>query len=43
LLQWLGRFLGNNDEGLLRHIVDRIKMDRRQNEGSEDTASGSFI
>jgi hypothetical protein len=43
LLQWLGRFLGNNDEGLFRHIIERIKMDRRQNEGSEDTAPGSFM
>jgi len=36
LLRWLGRFFGNNDEGRFINIIERIKMDRRQDEGSTE-------
>jgi hypothetical protein len=42
LLRWLGRFFGNKDEGRFIHIIERIKMDRRQDEGSE-AQHGSFL
>jgi hypothetical protein len=42
LLHWLGSFFGTNEEGRFRHIIERIKMDRRQAEGADGIEPGSF-
>jgi hypothetical protein len=36
LLGWLGRFFGDHHEHRLREIIERIKMDRRQDEGGSE-------
>jgi hypothetical protein len=43
LLRWLGCFFGDNDEGRFIHIIERIKMDRRQDEGGSEPERGSSI
>jgi hypothetical protein len=42
LLHWLGRFFGTNNEAQFRHIIDRVRMDYRQDENT-DPQRGSFM
>ena len=42
LLKLLGNFFGTNDESLYHHILERIKMSKREADGGEPQV-GSFI
>ena len=41
LLRWLGDFFGQNHERRRINIIERIKMDRRQDEGGSELERGS--